>query len=168
MKNQFLALATLATLAACAVAPAPQTSDEMRAAAPTYGKVTVQKVSRSYGSVVASLRAGSRKCFNRTIEVVQTTPSTLTVATPVVLRATYKSAVRARGGKTEMVVYVRRGNGGTTMGMKQEGVMYVADARPVAGGTQLNIYSGRSGFGPLNAAVIQWANGGAIRCPEMP
>ena len=168
MKKSLLALATFSTLAACAVAPTPQTAEEMRAAAPVYGKVTTQNVSRNYGSVVASLRAGASRCLNRTVEDVITTPSTLTMATTQVLRATYKTTFRSRGGGTEMATYVRRGNGGTVMGVKQEGIMYVVDAQPVAGGTQLKMYGGKNGFGPLNAAVLQWAKGGAIRCPELP
>ena len=166
------ALGAVMVLAGC-LGSAPQTADEMRAAVnggAMFSEQTTQKVSRSYGAVVASVRKGVDKCMNRNVQQNFTSsPGPGFAPVRQTMNFYYSTDVRSRGKFTEVAMHKRIGNGGTNiLGMKQEGIAYVADIHPAAGGTELKFYGGKFGYDPINKAVAQWARGGAIRCPELP
>jgi hypothetical protein len=166
------ALGAVMVLAGC-LGSAPQTADEMRAAVnggAMFSEQTTQKVSRSYGAVVASVRKGVDKCMNRNVQQSFTSsPGPGFAPVRQTMNFYYSTDVRSRGKFTEVAMHKRIGNGGTNiLGMKQEGIAYVADIHPAAGGTELKFYGGKFGYDPINKAVAQWARGGAIRCPELP
>ena len=161
------ALGAVMVLAGC-LGSAPQTADEMRAAVnggAMFSEQTTQKVSRSYGAVVASVRKGVDKCMNRNVQQSFTSsPGPGFAPVRQTMNFYYSTDVRSRGKFTEVAMHKRIGNGGTNiLGMKQEGIAYVADIHPAAGGTELKFYGGKFGYDPINKAVAQWARGGAIR-----
>ena len=152
---------------------APQTADEMRAAVnggAMFSEQTTQKVARSYSAVVASVRKGADKCMNRNVQQSFTSsPGPGFAPVRQTMNFFYSTDVRSRGTFTEVAMHKRIGNGGNNiLGMKQEGIAYVADIHPVSGGAELKFYGGKFGYGPINKAVAQWAKGGAIRCPDLP
>lgn len=170
MKKPLFAITALTFMSACTTAP--QSTDELRSAVrggAFLSEMQTHKVSRNYSAVVGSLRAGAQKCMNRNVEVKgYYSPGPNMAPVMQVSRTYYKTSVRNRGNSSELAMHRRNGNGGTVLGMPQEGYAYVVDAMPAGGGTQLNIYGGKMGYGKLNKAVLQWARGGAIRCPELP
>ncbi|MBT8415581.1 MAG: hypothetical protein KJO30_14740 [Boseongicola sp.] len=152
---------------------APQTADEMLAAVnggAMFSEQTTQKVARSYSVVVASVRKGADKCMNRNVQQSFTSsPGPGFAPVRQTMNFYYTTDVRSRGKFTEVAMHKRIGNGGNNiLGMKQEGIAYVADIHPVSGGAELKFYGGKFGYGPINKAVAQWAEGGAIRCPDLP
>lgn len=170
MKHSLIALGAVAALAACT--PAPQSASEMRSAAGSamFGQTSVQKVNRSYGAVVASLRAGAGKCLNRNqrVDMPYRPGPNMPVMTQSMV-SYYSTTVKSSGSKTELMM--RKKMQGAMLiggGKDNSGVAYLVDVAPASGGTQLKFYGGKVGYGDLNKAVMQWANGGAIRCPELP
>ncbi len=135
------------------------------------GGALVQKkstmVPRAPSQVYASLQKGAQRCLN-------------TSQTQYISRATpyggwtqsighaYEGRFRRSGGKGELSI-LKQTSGALVPGSK-DGlyIAYVVDAVPVSGGTRLDIYGGRIGYGELNSAVTQWAKGGAITCPALP
>ena len=167
-----LALGAIMALAGC-MGSAPQTAEEMRAAVnggAMFSQQTTQKVSRSYGAVVASVRQGVAKCMNRNVQQTFTSsPGPGFAPVRQTISFYYSTDVKSKGSFTEVAMHKRIGNGGTNiLGMKQEGIAYVADIYPASGGAELKFYGGKFGYGPINKAVAQWASGGAIRCPDLP
>ena len=167
-----LALGAIMALAGC-MGSAPQTAEEMRAAVnggAMFSQQTTQKVSRSYGAVVASVRKGVAKCMNRNVQQSFTSsPGPGFAPVRQTMSFYYSTDVKSKGSFTEVAMHKRIGNGGTNiLGMKQEGIAYVADIYPASGGAELKFYGGKFGYGPINKAVAQWASGGAIRCPDLP
>lgn len=170
MKHSLIALGAIAALAACT--PAPQSAEEMRSAASSsaFGQTTIQKVNRNYGDVVASLRAGADKCMNRNqrVDMPYRPGPNMPVMTQTMV-SYYSTTVKSPGNRTELTM--RKKMQGAILvggGKDNSGIAYLVDVTPASGGTQLKFYGGKMGYGQLNNAVLQWANGGAIRCPELP
>lgn len=72
MKSRFaLGFVTLMAVSGCSVMSAPQSPAELRAAVNGGGfltEATTTKVARNYAAVVASVRAGAKKCMNRNVQ----------------------------------------------------------------------------------------------------
>lgn len=174
MKSRFaLGFVTLMAVSGCSVMSAPQSPAELRAAVNGGGfltEATTTKVARNYAAVVASVRAGAKKCMNRNVQHTSvSSPGPGMAPVRSVINMYYKTDVASKGNFTEVAMYKRMGAGGTDMfGNKREGFAYVADIHPANGGAELKFYGGKFGYGPINAAVAQWAKGGAIRCPDLP
>lgn len=170
MKHSIYALGAAIALAACT--PAPQSASEMRAAASSsmFGQTTTKKVSRNYGAVVSSLRAGAAKCLNRNQESrTQYRPGPNMPVMTQTMVSYYSASVRSSGNTSELLMK-KKMKGAIVLGAGKDNSMiaYVVDVTPAAGGTQLKFYGGKMGYGQLNDAVYQWASGGSIRCPELP
>jgi hypothetical protein len=174
MKSRFaLGFIAFVAVSGCSVMSAPQSADGLRAAVNNGSfltEQTTQKVSRSYSAVVASVRAGAKKCMNRSVsQTFTSSPGPGFAPVRNTINMYYKTDVTSKGSFTEVAMQKRMGNGGTDMfGNKREGFAYVADIHPASGGTELKFYGGKFGYGPINTAIAQWARGGAIRCPELP
>lgn len=123
-------------------------------------------IARSPSSVHSSMRRGVDQCLNRTVTTTSSTPGPYG---PQVSRVTtqYSTSYRVSGGKGELAMYSKV-LGSAFLGLPQpEGMRYVVDVVPAAGGTRLDIYGGKWGDNKLDAAVVSWAKGGAIRCPKL-
>ena len=164
MKKFVLAGAALA-LSGCMAGPS--TTDDVRSMTSgnkLFGKQTVVNIPRSHAAVTASLRQGATKCMNRSVRNVSTTPGRYGPQTSVYI-IDYSSSVKSSNGRTELAMY-QEVRGGFLP--QPKGISYVVDATAMNGGTKMVIHSGRFGSKNMNAAVEQWARGGAIVCPKLP
>lgn len=167
MKKAVLASCALLALGACM--QAPTSPDEVRSAVnrgSMFTKATTVTVPRSFNAVSANLRTGAQKCMNKTQRSSGTTPGpygpiyeSYTVA--------YRTDVKTTGNRTELAMY-RELHGVNIMFGSNKGYAYVVDAAPASGGTTLQFYGGKFGYKKIDAAVEQWARGGAIVCPPLP
>ena len=146
----------------------PQTAGEMRTASnPMIAKSSVM-VSRSPNTVAAALDRGARQCLNRDAELNFRRATQYGIQSTTI-RHYYRSQLRrAGGGRSELMIY-KTTTGAITPGAPDgRHLAYLVDVIPAGGGTRLNIYGGKMGYGDLNASVVQWANGNAARCPNLP
>ena len=171
MTRSIFAIAAVFALSGC-FGSAPQDAGQMRTMSKSnvFGAQTSYKVARSYNGVVASLRKGANKCLNRN-QVVRSTYRPGPMMAPVSRQMVfyYSTTMKSGRGGTEMMM--RKKFQGAKLiggGADNSGVFYLVDVKPASGGTVLNVYGGKIGYGELNAAVKQWASGGSIRCPELP
>ena len=168
MRNGLVVLVAAGLLAGCM--QGPQTSGEVRNFVDRVGmfsKKSVISVPRSHGAVTASLRAGAKKCMNRTETVSGWGPGPAPGSRVYTSTTTaYRGTVSTSGGKTELQLY--REVLGRGFLPQPKGVAYVVDAVPASGGTQLAFYGGRIGYGDINKAVESWARTGQIQCPDLP
>lgn len=150
----------------------PQSAEEVRKAVKGGGFLTEHtkhNVSRNYSSVVASVRAGAKKCMNRNFQQrYSSSPGPGFAPVMQTVNVYYSSTMKSKGKYTELALHRRVGSGRSLFGGKTEGFAYVADIHPANGGAQVHFYGGKFGYGPINKAVLQWAKGGAIRCPDLP
>ena len=170
MKKAILGLFALAAMAACT--PAPQTADEMRSVVKSgafMADFQSHKVARSYSAVAASIRQGTEKCFNRNVQSRSTySPGPGMAPVMQVINLYYSAKPRSTGSRMEVPVHRRMGNGQPTLfGQDTQGIFYLIDVAPASGGTQIDLYGGKMGYGAMNKAVLSWAKGGAIRCPDL-
>jgi|GEM_PF-5875514 len=166
MKKLALGAICLSVVAGCA--SAPQSTAELRAMS---GGAMVEKkstlVSRSPGQVYASLSRGAKKCLN-TSQSQHISRATAYGGWTHTIGHAYEGRFRRTGGKGELSI-LKATSGAIVPGAKDGMyIAYVVDAVPVSGGTRLDVYGGRFGYGELNAAVTQWAKGGAFTCPALP
>jgi len=160
-----------AALALSGCMQGPQSSDEVRTAtgggggmSSLFAKRSTVAIPRSHSAVTNSLRAGANKCMNRTVRSVSTTPGPYGPQTSVII-TDYSATVKSGGGRSELVMK-QQVRGGFLP--QPGGISYVVDAMPSGSGTNLVLHGGKFGYNKLNAAVVQWARGGAIVCPKLP
>ncbi|MXQ07261.1 hypothetical protein GQ651_05320 [Alphaproteobacteria bacterium GH1-50] len=169
MKKAILGLFALAAMAACT--PVPQTAEEMRSVVKSGAFMSdfqSHKISRSYSAVASSIRQGTEKCFNRNIQTRSSySPGPGMAPVMQVMNLYYSAKPRSTGSRMEVPVHRRNGNGKPVFGMEQQGIFYLIDVAPASGGTQIDLYGGKMGYGAMNKAVLSWARGGAIRCPDL-
>jgi hypothetical protein len=85
-----------------------------------------------------------------------------------VMNVYYKAEPRSNGSRMEVPVHRRMGSGKKTiLGTDTQGIFYLIDVAPTSGGTKIELYGGKMGYGAMNAAVLSWAKGGSIRCPDL-
>lgn len=166
MKKTVLASAAFLALGACM--QGPSSPDEVRSTVnrgAMFTKATTVTVPRSFSAVTASLRQGAERCMNKTETSSGWTPGPYG---PQYYSSTtaYRTTVKSSGGRTELAMYQEVLGGGFLP--QPKGYSYVVDATPGSGGTTLKFYGGRFGYGKIDAAVEQWARGGAIVCPDLP
>ena len=153
-------------LAACG--PIPQTPSDMRALSNPLIEKSSVSVPRSPNSVAKSLERGAWRCLNK----YDTQHISFNTGYGVSSRAIthmYETDMRkGASGRAELMVY-KTTQGAITPGAPGgKHLAYLVDIIPSSGGTKLEIYGGKMGYGDLNNAIVKWAKGGALSCPNMP
>lgn len=166
LKHIFRLSAATLILAGCATAP--QTPAEMRSFSYPFLEKSSVSVSRPSGAVASALKRGAERCLNTTSEQ-SFARATQFGGHTTTIRHYYDATVRRTGsGRAELMIY-KTTTGAITPGAKDGRYLaYLVDVMPARSGTQLNIYGGKIGYDDLNASVVRWAKGGAMRCPTMP
>jgi len=160
-------IAVVASLAAVACAPMPQTAEEFRKAVPGAVLATTDsyEVNRSLKDVAATFRRKAPECLNVSVRTVsQTTTSYQNILTE------YKPTVVVNGERAELHVQQLHKTGVMYPSKPPEGGIYllVADAYPLPGNrTRIQTYGPSKGYDVLYRAVRGWANGDNAGCPDM-
>ena len=129
MKKTFIGLAALIGVAACT--PMPQSNGGA-----FMSQKTSETVSRSYGAVLSSVRAGAAKCMNGS-QASQMTYTPMPGYAPVTqtMIAYYSTDMKNAGGKTELTMRKKmRGAKIIGGGEDNSGIAYLVDISPAAGG----------------------------------
>jgi hypothetical protein len=159
----------MALLAGCMP---PQTAREFRAYAPSAftGSMQSMEVDRPYPEISTTFQAKAPECLNTVVG------STLRggtwhgqVATTSVI-ASYKPTVVVGDTRTEIHLQKHWEKNVIAVGKEPEGGYYVlvVDATPLAGNrTKLDIYSVSSGIETVVKAIMGWATGQNVGCPDM-
>ena len=160
-------IAVVASLAAVACAPMPQTAEEFRKAVPgaVMAKTDSYEVNRSMKDVAATFRRKAPECLNVSVRTVsQTTTSYQNILTE------YKPTVVVNGERAELHVQQLHKTGVMYPSKPPEGGIYllVADAFPLPGNrTRIQTYGPSKGYDVLYRAVRGWASGENVGCPDM-
>lgn len=160
-------IAVVASLAAVACAPMPQTAEEFRKAVPGAVLATTDsyEVNRSVKDVAATFRRKAPECLNVSVRTVsQTTTSYQNIVTE------YKPTVVVNGERAELHVQQLHKTGVMYPSKPPEGGIYllVADAYPLPGNrTRIQTYGPSKGYDVLYRAVRGWASGDNAGCPDM-
>ena len=160
-------IAAVASLAAVACAPMPQSAEEFRKAVPgaMMAKTDSYEVNRSVKDVAATFRRKAPECLNVSVRTVsQTTTSYQSILTE------YKPTVVVNGERTELHVQQLHKTGVMYPSKPPEGGIYllVADAYPLPGNrTRIQTYGPSKGYDVLYRAVRGWASGDNVGCPDM-
>lgn len=160
-------IAVVASLAAVACAPMPQTAEEFRKAVPGAVLATTDsyEVNRSVKDVAATFRRKAPECLNVSVRTVsQTTTSYQNILTE------YKPTVVVNGERAELHVQQLHKTGVMYPSKPPEGGIYllVADAYPLPGNrTRIQTYGPSKGYDVLYRAVRGWASGDNAGCPDM-
>lgn len=124
-------------------------------------------IPRAPGKVYAGLQRGSAKCLNTSQS------QNFSRMTPYGVQTTnithyYQGSFRQTSGRGELTI-AKQTKGAIVPGAPNgRYIAYLVDAVPVSGGTRLDIYGGRIGYGDLNKAVEAWARGASSGCPALP
>ncbi len=163
MKKLLIAGAVMLATAGCQMS-APQTAQDARMQARGNSFSNMQAtlpVSRSVSAVNASIRQGAARCFNRTVSQRSVSANGQMVSYPTTFTSQFRSSARVG----ELTVNRRIPDGVVQVGPK-DGVIMVVDTQATNAGTNVTILGSRFGTRKMTEAIVLWAKGGPIRCPE--
>ena len=168
MKKLFCTFLFSFALAGCV--SLPQNAEELKSmsSSNSFVESTSYQTTRSFLDVNDSLREGSQRCLNKTQERTFRTPapgsSIPLLKTTITRYETRFNASDTAGQMTMRMIPIV----GRAMNEPEEGYIYfVAETKPISGGTTISIYGSSTGDSDLKATVKSWVQTGEISCPEL-
>jgi hypothetical protein len=161
-----LSLAAAVLLTGC-VTQHPQNAEEFRKAAPGafMAKVETHEINRSAREVGATFRSRAPECLNMRVRTVSQAPGSYQVIVSL-----YKPTVVVTSERSELHLQRHHEAGVMRVTKEPEGGYYliVADAYPVdARRSRLQIYGPSKGYDVIYRAIIGWASGTDLGCPDL-
>ncbi len=168
-----MALPSVRTFAAAAVLLSgcvtqhPQNAEEFRKAAPGafMAKVDTQEINRSFRDIGATFRKRAPECLNMRVTTTSQTSGSYQVIVSV-----YKPTVVVTDERAELHLQRHHEKGVLAVTKEPEGGYYliVADAYPVdAKRSRLQIFGPSMGYDVIYKAIIGWATGKDLGCPDL-
>jgi len=145
----------------------PQNAEEFRKAAPGafMAKVDTQEINRSFREIGATFRKRAPECLNMRVTTTSQTPGSYQV-----IVSAYKPTVVVTDERAELHIQRHHEKGVLAVTKEPEGGYYliVADAYPVdAKRSRLQIFGPSMGYDVIYKAIIGWATGKDLGCPDL-
>jgi hypothetical protein len=153
-------------LAGC-VTQHPQNAEEFRKAAPGafLAKMETHEINRSMREIGATFRKRAPECLNVRVTTTSQTPGSYQVIVSV-----YKPTVVVTAERAELHLQRHHEKGVLAVTKEPDGGYYliVADAYPVdAKRSRLQIFGPSMGYDVIYRAIIGWATGKDLGCPDL-
>jgi hypothetical protein len=159
--------AAAAVLLSGCVTQHPQNAEEFRKAAPGafLAKVETHEINRSMQAIGATFRKRAPECLN-----MRVTTTSQTSGSYQVIVSLYKPTVVVTDARAELHIQRHHEKGVLAVTKEPEGGYYliVADAYPVdANRSRLQIFGPSVGYDVIYRAIIGWATGKELGCPDL-
>ena len=151
----------------------PETAQGFREMAGSHPMLEVESVmiARPISSVNRALALANERCIDGSYQNNNMAAPTQYGWRTTSMTSSYTGILRGGGSGPAELEMRRKLTGAINVGAGPDGeaVAWVVTTSPASGGTRLDLYGGRMGYGELNRAMIAWAKGAPITgCPTMP